>query len=108
MAHEVRRGEIWMYTFAAPDKRRPVLVLSSNALLNLQLHQVTVAEITSTLRDSPVEVEVGIDEGLKHASSINLINLQTVSRSRLGRHVGSISADKMRQVCQALNVATGC
>lgn len=25
----IRRGEIWMYEFKSPDKRRPVLVVSN-------------------------------------------------------------------------------
>ena len=48
MAREVRRGEIWMYTFRAPDKRRPVLVLTRQEVIGL-LHTVMVAPITSTV-----------------------------------------------------------
>ena len=48
MARSVNRGEIWMYRFKAPDKRRPVLVLSRPEVIEL-LHTVMVAPITSTI-----------------------------------------------------------
>ena len=51
----MNRGEIRWYTYRPPDKRRPVLVLSRQALLEV-LHTATVAAITSTLHDSPTEV----------------------------------------------------
>ena len=35
MAPRVNRGEIWLYTFGSPDKRRPVLVLSRQKAIDL-------------------------------------------------------------------------
>jgi mRNA interferase MazF len=107
MARELSRGQIWQYRFAAPDKRRPVLLLSRNALLE-SLQTATVVAITSTLRGSPTEVELSVDEGLKHSSCANLANLFTVRQSDLTRYVGTLSAEKMRQVCRALVIACGC
>jgi len=107
MAREISRGEIWTYVFRAPDKRRPVLVLTRQEVIGL-LHTVMVAPITSTIHGSPAEVLVGIAEGLKHASAVNLDHVQTVERSRLARRLGFVSAAKMREVCGALAIATGC
>jgi mRNA interferase MazF len=103
----VNRGEIWLLELTRPDKRRPVLVLSRPALIGL-LHTVTVAAVTSTLRGSPTEVELGLDEGLKQTSCVNLCNLYTVRQSELRRFVGTVEGEKMRQVCQALIIACGC
>jgi len=72
------------------------------------LHTAMVAPITSTIRGLPSEVVVGPDEGLRHDSAINLDNVQTVEQRRLQRYVGSLSPTKMRQVCRALAIATGC
>lgn len=108
MAHQLQRGEIWMYAFAPPDKRRPVLVLSRPVLLRQPLHQVTVASVTSALRGHPGEVVIGIEEGLKQTSAINLINVHTVPRSALRQYVGSVGPEKMQQVCRALIRAVGC
>ena len=35
MAGRVNRGEIWLYTFKPPDKRRPVLVLTRQEVIGL-------------------------------------------------------------------------
>ncbi len=102
-----RRGEIWHYGFERPDKRRPVVVLTRQEVLPL-LHTAMVAPITSTIRGLPSEVIVGVDEGLRHDSAINLDHVQTVEQRRLHSYVGSVSPAKMRHVCRALSVATGC
>ena len=107
MADRLSRGEIWLLNLPHPDKKRPVLVLSRPSLLRL-LHTVTVAAITSTLRGSPTEVELGFAEGLKQTSCVNLCNVFTVHQGDLKTFVGTVGAEKMSLVCQALAVACGC
>jgi mRNA interferase MazF len=107
VAREVARGEIWLLSLRRPDRRRPVLVLSRPSLLRV-LHTATVAAITSTLRGAPTEVTVGPEDGLKQVSCVNLTNLFTVRKSELRHYVGRLTAQKMRDVCQALNIACGC
>ena len=107
MAGRVARGEVWTYTFPKPDKRRPVLVLSRPEAIEV-LHTVMVAPITSTIRGIPSEVPVGPREGLEHDSAVNLDHVQTVEQSRLSKLLGRVGAEKMRAVCRALAVATGC
>jgi mRNA interferase MazF len=107
VAREVNRGEVWRYRFAAPDKIRPVLVLTRQEVIGL-LHTVMVAPITSAIRGAPSEVLVGIAEGLKHESAVNLDHVQTVERSRLVGYVGHLGHEKMNEICRALAVAAGC
>lgn len=107
MAREVNRAEIWRYRFKAPNKERPVLVLSRQEVIGL-LHTVMVAPVTSTIRGAPSEVVVGVKEGLRQQSAVNLDHLQTVERARLTVYVGHLAADKMREVCRALSIAVGC
>ena len=107
MARRVRRGDLWMHRFAAPDRRRPVLVLTRQVMVN-RLHTVTVAPITSTIRGMPTEVRVGIMHGLKHDSVVNLDHIQTVQRSDLHRWLGRLGPGRMFDVCRALTVALGC
>ena len=107
MARRVTRGDIWMYDFAKPDKKRPVLVISRQSVIPL-LRTVMVAPVTSTIYGVPSEVRVGIEHGLKHESAVNLDHIQTVDRSRLTRFIGHLSDDVMSEVCAALAVATGC
>ena len=96
-----------MYAFGAPDKRRPVLVLTRQDVIAL-LHTVMVVPITSTIRGAPSEVLVGMSEGLKHESAVNLDHVQTVGQSRLTRRLGHVGPTKMNDVCRALAVAAGC
>ena len=107
MAPRLNRGEVWLYTFGSPDKRRPVLVLSRQIAIEL-LRTVLVAPITSTAHGAPSEVSVGADEGLKHDSVVNLDQVQTVDQSKLHHFVGTLGARKMAEVCRALQIATGC
>jgi mRNA interferase MazF len=107
MAGRLSRGEIWMYSFRPPDKRRPVLVLSRQEAIGV-LHTVTVAPITSTVRGAPSEMLVGPDQGLKTTSAVNLDHIQTVEQARLEQFVGSLSPVQMQSVCRALALALGC
>jgi len=107
MARGINRGEIWMHRFKAPDKRRPVLVLTRQNAIEW-LDTVMVAPVTSTIRGLASEVIVGLDEGLKRPSAVNLDHVQTVERARLASYIGSVRPETMRAVCVALAVATGC
>ena len=107
MAKGVRRGEVWFYAFSHPDKTRPVVVLTRQEVIGL-LRTVMVAPVTSTVRGAPSEVLVGIDEGLRHDSAVNLDHVQTVETARLRRRVGQLGPEKMDAVCRALAMATGC
>ena len=107
MARRVNRGDIWMYAFAAPDNQRPVVILSRRSVIPL-LRTVMVAPITSTIHGVPSEVQVGVDQGLKHSSAVNLDHVQTVDRSRLKKYIGHLDHELMTEICQALAVATGC
>jgi len=67
-----------------------------------------VAPITSTIHGIPSEVIVGVEEGLKADSAINLDHVQTVEKARLSRFIGTVSQQKMRAVCRALAIAVNC
>jgi len=90
-----------------PDKQRPVLVLTRQEVIGL-IHTVMVAPVTSTMRGAPSEVAVGVKEGLKHDSAVNLDHVQTVDKTRLVGFIGHAGEIKMREVCRALAVAVGC
>ena len=107
MVRTVNRGDIWTYRFAAPDKRRPVAVLTRQEVIPL-LRTLMVAPITSTIRGAPSEVLVGPEHGLRQESALNLDHVQTVERSRLERRIGRLGSDEMREVCRALAIAVGC
>lgn len=107
MAGRIERGDIRLVQFPPPDKQRPVLVLTRDSAVGY-LSRVTVAPITSSIRDVPSEVRVGADEGLKQPSAVNLHNVLTVRKTRVGRRVARLGDDKMREVCRAIGFALGC
>jgi mRNA interferase MazF len=102
----MKRGEIRWYRFRAPDKRRPVVVLTRDSVLDY-LGEVTVAPITSTIRDIPSEVVLGPDDGVPRRCAINLDHVQTVSKDRLSGIVATLPAARMVEVRDALLFALG-
>jgi mRNA interferase MazF len=91
----------------APDKQRPVLILTRSAVLP-HLSRVTIAPITSTIRGVPSEVALGPDDGLKMPCAVNLHNVVTVPQASLGRRLAQLDDVRMREVCAALAFALGC
>lgn len=107
MADEVNRGEIWLFAFGAPNKRRPVVVLTRQEILP-HLSSVCVAPITTVIRDIPTEVVVGEECGLKQRCAVNLDNLATVPKAGLKTFVGTLPPRVLDEACAALGFALGC
>lgn len=102
----LRRGEVRWYAFRRPDKKRPVLILTRPSALEY-LNEVTVAPITTTIRDIPSEVVLTAADGMKRDCAVNLDRLQTVSRAKIGAFVTALSPGRMRSVRRAIEFALG-
>ena len=100
----MKHGEIRWYKFANPDKKRPVLILTRNSILEY-LGEVTVAPITSTVRDIPSEVFLSKPDGMPRDCAINCDHLQTVSKGKIGALITSLPPTKMVDVGQAIRFA---
>lgn len=107
MAGRVARGDVRLYEFALPDKRRPVVVLTRESSIGL-LATVTVAPITSTIRGVPSEVVLNEEDGMKATCAVNLHNMVVVPLSKLGRRVAQLSSVRMEEICGALRFSLGC
>jgi mRNA interferase MazF len=107
MAGRIVRGEVRLYNFAAPDKKRPVVVLTRSSAI-VYLSTVTVAPITSTVRGVPSEVVLNEEDGMKVSCAVNLHNAVTVSQDRLGKRVAQLSSQRMSEICAALRFSLGC
>ncbi|MGH9605484.1 MAG: type II toxin-antitoxin system PemK/MazF family toxin [Terracidiphilus sp.] len=107
MAGRIARGEVRLYRFAPPDKERPVVVLTRDSAI-AYLAWVTVAPITSTIRDVPSEVALNGDDGMKAPCAVNLNNTMTVPREKIGRCVARLTDARMNEVCAALRFSLGC
>ena len=102
----MKRGEVRWYGFSRPDKKRPVLILTRDSALEF-LGEVTVAPITTTIRDIPSEVLLTKADGLPRDCAVNLDHLQTVSKGKIGSLIATLSSSKMQQMRPCLLFALG-
>jgi mRNA interferase MazF len=100
------RGDIRWYKFADPDKRRPVLLLTRDSVLD-RLGEVTVAPITRTIRGIPSEVMLTPADGVPADCAVNCDHLLTVPKSRLGPLVTTLGANRLEEVRAAVLFALG-
>jgi mRNA interferase MazF len=107
VAGRLTRGEVRLYPFKGPDKKRPVVVLTRDSSIGL-LSRVTVAPVTSIVRGVPSEVVLTESDGMKSVCAVNLHNVITVETAHVGRRVAFLSETRMREVCSALRFALGC
>lgn len=102
----MKRGEIRWYKFLHPDKKSPVLILTRNSILKY-LGEVTVAPVTSTIRDIPSEVFLSVADGMPRNCAVNCDHLQTVSKEKIGSLITSLPPAKMVDVGQAIKFSLG-
>jgi mRNA interferase MazF len=100
----MKRGEIRWYKFIRPDKKRPVLILTRDSVLEY-LGEVTVAPITSTVRNIPSEVFLSKADGMPRDCAVNCDHLQTVSKQKIGSLITSLPPAKMFDVGRAIRFA---
>jgi|SRR5665213_754265 len=99
-------GEVRWYKFTHPDKKRPVLILTRNSIIEY-LGEVTVAPLTTTIRNIPSEVPLGRNEGMARECAVNCDHIQTVSKSKLGGLITTLPSSKLSEVRQAILFALG-
>lgn len=100
----MRRGEIRWYKFQHPDKNRPVLILSRDPVIEY-LGEVTIAPVTTTIRDIPSEVLLTKADGLPRECVVNCDHLQTVSKGKIGPLIATLSISRMAEVAEAVSFA---
>jgi mRNA interferase MazF len=102
----MKRGEVRWYKFSRPDKNRPVVILTRDSALQF-LGEVTVAPITSTIRDIPTEVLLTREDGMPKECAVNLDHIQTVSKGKIGPLITTMSPTKMSELRSAVLFALG-
>jgi mRNA interferase MazF len=100
----MKRGEVRWYRFKSPDKKRPMVILTRDSILEY-LGEVTVAPVTSTIRDIPSEVLLLKQDGMAHDCAINCDHIQTVSKSNIGSLITTLSREKLGEVRNAIGFA---
>ena len=100
----MKQYELWWADLPEPIGRRPVLLLSRDQVYRI-LKRATVAEVSTTIRNIPVEVELGLDEGVTRASVANVDNIHAVAINRLTSKIGELGAERTWEVERALGFA---
>jgi len=104
----VKRGDLYRVansSSADPKKSRAFVVVSRQGLIATNFSTVICAPVYSAHDGISTQVFVGIDEGLKHDSSIHCDALMSLPKSMLNNFVGSLASAKIRELNQALKVA---
>jgi len=100
----MNRGEVRWYKFNPPDKKRPVVILTRDSIIEY-LGEVTIAPITSTIRDIPSEVILSKSDGMSIDCAVNCDHIQTVSKNKIGSLISRLSSNKLEELKKAVHFA---
>jgi mRNA interferase MazF len=100
------RGEIRWYTIRLPDRRRPVLVLTRDEVID-RLNEIIVAPVTRTIRGLRTEVLLTEEDGMPAACAVNFDHISLGQRDRFGSLLCSLSEGRWPEVRRALLIACG-
>ena len=104
----MKRGEF--YRVAKPTSRDPkrfrvFVVISRQVLIDSRFSTVICAPVYSVHHGLSTQVAVGVDEGLKHDSSIHCDELVSLPKSVLTHYIGTLSPEKIEALNKALRIA---
>ena len=100
----MKRGEIWWVDMPPPAGRRPALLLSRDAAYRVRA-AITVAPITRTIRNIPVEVILDRGDGMPTRCVVNLDDITTLPKVLIIQRITALTAEKVQQVDQAIRFA---
>lgn len=100
----MRRGEVWWAELPAPAGRRPVLLLSRNEAYEVRA-LVTVAPLTTRIREIPTEVPLNPEDGVPKRCVVNLDTITTIPKRALKARVIAPPAEKLAAIVRALKFA---
>ena len=104
----MKRGELYRVAQSAsddPKKYRVFVIVSRQALITSKFSTVICAPVYSSYEGLTTQVPVGIEEGLKHDSSIHCDALMSLPKSLLTNFIGTLSVEKMDALNKALFMA---
>ena len=102
----MQRGDVWWANLPPPSGRRPVVLLSRDEAYAARA-LVTVAPVTTRIRNIPVEVILGPEDGLPRRCVVNLDTITTISKANLLEHITHLRQAKLRAVGAAIRFALG-
>jgi mRNA interferase MazF len=106
----MRRGEFYRVYKGSPHdpkKYRVFVIVSRQVVIDSKFSTVICAPVYSSYDELSTQVRAGIEEGLKHESSIHCDELVSISKTALTHYIGSLKPYKIFQLDQALKVSLG-
>ena len=106
----MKRGELYRVykgTRHDPKKYRVFVVISRQVLIQSRFSTVICAPVYFSHSGLSTQVLGGIEEGLKHPSSIYCDELVSIPKSALTHFIGSLSPEKTAKLNRTLDIATG-
>lgn len=100
----MKRGEVWWATLPHPIGRRPVVLISRDEAYTVR-NAVTVAEVTTKIRNIPVEVLLGPEDGLPKKCVVNLDTIVTIRKDLLVERISLLQKNKIDEIDQAITFA---
>lgn len=104
----MRRGELYIVrrpSSGDPKKFRVFVIVSRQILIDSRFSTVICAPVYTSYEGLSTQVAVGIDEGLKHDSSIHCDELISLPKSMLTNYVGKLSPEKLHLLGKTLRIA---
>jgi mRNA interferase MazF len=98
----MRRGDLYrVYKGSThdPKKYRVFVIVSRQVVIDSKFSTVICAPVYSIYDGLASQVRIGIEEGMKHESSIHCDELVSIVKTALTNYVGSLKPDKMQQLC---------
>lgn len=92
---------------ADPRRSRVFVVVGRQAAIDSRYSSVICAPVYSSIHGLESQVQIGIEEGLKHESAIHCDELVSLPKSALTDYVGTLSQTKLSELNEALAVALG-
>jgi mRNA interferase MazF len=106
----MNRGELYRVFLGSKTdtkKYRVYALVSRQVLIDSSYSTVICAPVYTNFEGLSTQVQVGIDEGLKHQSAIRCDELISILKSRLNDYIGALSESKLEELNKALAIAVG-
>ena len=104
----MKRGEIYLVKHPSrrdPKRQRAFVVVSRHVLIESSFATVICAPVVTARAGIATQVNVGVDEGLKHESAVHCDELVSLPKSVLTDYVGSLSTALSNSLNEALKIA---
>jgi len=106
--YKVRRGDLYLVSKPGsrdPKKQRVFVIVSRQLLVDSKFSTLVCAPVYSRHDGLSTQVRLGVEDGLKHESSIHCDELVSLPKSMLTRYVGQLRPSKLRDLAAALSIA---